>query len=398
MSDISSRKIALLLVAAGRGERMGGAVPKQYRELSGRPVIAQAMQPFLDHPAISIAQAVIGVGDEALYRATIDDHPGLARPVTGGASRQESVRIGLEALASAKPDLVLIHDAARPWVSAALIDRVLGALGGADAALPVLPVTDTVKSLDAGGRVAGTIPRETLGLAQTPQGFNFELIVKAHRDAARQGLAVTDDAALAEWAGLKVAAVAGEPSNRKITTLADLPNPGPFAGLDDIRTATGYDVHAFAEGEAEAVMLGGIAVPHERALAGHSDADVALHALTDAILGALADGDIGQHFPPSDARWRGAPSSVFLADAVARVAARGGRIAHLDLAIIAEAPKIGPHRDRMRQRIAEVCGIPVGRVAVKATTNERLGFVGRGEGIAALATATLRLPSGDDSG
>jgi len=291
------------------------------------------------------------------------------------------------------------RDAVRPFLSGALIERVVHALTGADAVVPLLPVSSTLKSISPDGKVGATVPREGLYAAETPQGFDFAVLRAAHERATAARLAFTDDAGVAEWAGLAVSVVPGEAGNIKLTTAGDLAAAERrLAGeaalhLGEVSVGTGYDVHAFGPGTS--VTLGGIAIPYERGLVGHSDADVALHALTDAILGALADGDIGQHFPPSDMRWRGAPSEKFVAFAVERVRARGGRVAHIDIAIIAEAPKIAPHRDAMRARIAEISGISVDRVAVKATTNEGLGFVGRREGIAAIATATLRLPAGE---
>jgi 2-C-methyl-D-erythritol 4-phosphate cytidylyltransferase/2-C-methyl-D-erythritol 2,4-cyclodiphosphate synthase len=261
-----------------------------------------------------------------------------------------------------------------------------------------VPIAATLKAVDADGRVLATVPRDRLQAAETPQGFRFEAIFNAHRKAAAEGRDFTDDAAVAEWAGIPVRAVPGDPGNVKLTTAADMiAADRRLAGeaaltVGDIRVGNGYDVHALGPGSE--VMLGGVAIPHARGLVGHSDADVALHALTDAVLGALAEGDIGAHFPPTDPQWRGASSDRFLADAVRRLAERGGVIAHLDLTIVAESPRVGPHRDAMRQRIAGICGISLDRVAVKATTNEGLGFVGRGEGIAAYATATIRLPFG----
>jgi 2-C-methyl-D-erythritol 4-phosphate cytidylyltransferase / 2-C-methyl-D-erythritol 2,4-cyclodiphosphate synthase len=263
--------------------------------------------------------------------------------------------------------------------------------------VPGLPVTDTVKSVDAGGFVGNTLDRKTLRTIQTPQGFAFAPLLAAHRKAAAQGREdFTDDAALAEWAGMKVAVFDGEPGNIKITNADDFARAEAmqFTRLGDVRTGTGIDVHAFGPGDH--VVLGGIRIPHAQALTGHSDADVVLHALTDAVLGALAEGDIGAHFPPSDPQWRGASSDRFLKFAVERVAARGGRIAHLDVTVVCEAPKIGPHRDAMRAKIAELSGVAIERVAVKATTSEKLGFTGRGEGIAAYATATVRLPWGSE--
>lgn len=394
-------KVAAVVVAAGTGTRAGGVdgLPKQYRDLAGRTVLAHTLAAFLDHPEIDRVVVVIHADHRALYDAAVAalaDHPRLAEPVVGGATRQDSVRCGLEALATAAPELVLVHDAARPFVSAAILDRTLAALTDADAALVGLRVVDTLKRADASDRVIDTVPREGMWTAQTPQGFRFAALAEAHARAAAGGRHdFTDDAAVAEWAGLAVRLVEGERGNVKITTAADLAEAETrmtldrFASLADIRVGTGYDVHAFEPGDH--VTLCGVAIPHEAKLNGHSDADVALHALTDAILGALADGDIGAHFPPSDMRWRGCDSTVFLRDAVERVRRRGGMIAHVDVTIIAEAPKIGPHRDVMRARVAENCGISIERVAVKATTNEKLGFVGRKEGIAAVATATLRL-------
>ncbi|MCW5696563.1 MAG: bifunctional 2-C-methyl-D-erythritol 4-phosphate cytidylyltransferase/2-C-methyl-D-erythritol 2,4-cyclodiphosphate synthase [Bauldia sp.] len=391
MSNPAQPKVAALIVAAGRGMRAGGEVPKQYRPLAGQSILSRSLRPFLDHPQVAQVAVVIHPDDRALYDAATTAHARLTEPVAGGDTRQESVRLGLAGLAAGKPDLVLIHDAARPFVTAAVIDRVIAALDDVPGALPAIPVADTLKRGAADGAVTETVPRDGLFGAQTPQGFHFEPIRQAH-EAAR-GQALTDDAAVAEAAGLAVRLVAGDAANIKLTTAEDIAAAEErMESAGETRVGTGYDVHALGPGTA--VTLGGVAIPHDGALVGHSDADVALHALTDALLGAIADGDIGVHFPPSDPEWRGAASSRFLAFAVERVLTRGGAIVHLDLAIVAEAPKIGPHRDAMRARIAEICGIDTGRVAVKATTSERLGFLGRGEGIAAIATATIRLPKG----
>jgi 2-C-methyl-D-erythritol 4-phosphate cytidylyltransferase/2-C-methyl-D-erythritol 2,4-cyclodiphosphate synthase len=317
-------------------------------------------------------------------------------PANGGATRQASVRAGLEALASQKPDIVLIHDAARPFVTAALISRAIDAAFLTGAAIPAIPVTDTIKLIGATGNVEATPERALLRIAQTPQAFRFDMILDAHRRAARDGRSdFTDDAALAEWAGLTVATFEGDPANMKMTTPEDFVREEARFGamLGDIRTGSGYDVHAFGDGDH--LMICGVRVPHNRGFLAHSDGDVGLHALVDAILGALADGDIGSHFPPSDPQWKGAASDRFLKYAVDRVTARGGRIAHLDVTLICERPKVGPHRDAMRARIAEITGLSLSRVAVKATTSERLGFTGREEGIAAMASATIRLPWGD---
>jgi 2-C-methyl-D-erythritol 4-phosphate cytidylyltransferase / 2-C-methyl-D-erythritol 2,4-cyclodiphosphate synthase len=394
--------MAALIVAGGRGIRAGSdSVPKQYRHLAGKSVLRRTLETFLAHPAIDRVLVVIGAEDAPLYSVAAPQHDHLLSPAIGGDTRQESVRRGLAALTPLNPRRVLVHDGVRPFLSPSLIDRVTHALEGSDAVVPLLPVSSTLKSISPDGKVGATVPREGLYAAETPQGFDFAAIRAAHERAAAARLPFTDDAGVAEWAGLTVSVVPGEAGNVKLTTAGDLAAAERrLAGeaalhLADIRVGTGYDVHAFGSGTS--VTLGGVAIPHEQGLAGHSDADVALHALTDAILGALAEGDIGQHFPPSDGRWRGAPSETFLAFAVERVRARGGRIAHVDLAIIAEAPKIAPHREAMRARIGAVCGIPVDRVAVKATTNEGLGFVGRREGIAAIATATLRLPAGENA-
>ena len=385
--------VAAVVVAAGRGERAGGDVPKQYRDIAGEPMIRPTLRAFLDHPQIRVVQTVINAKDQGIYRAATDGLQKLTAPVPGGATRQASVRAGLEALAASAPDLVLIHDAARPFLSSALIDRAIAAGKSTGAAVPGVVIADTVKAIDADATVAETLDRSRLRIVQTPQAFAFDLILDAHRRAARAGLeSFTDDAALAEWAGHRVSVFEGEAGNVKVTTNDDFARAGilHLAGLSDVRTGNGYDVHAFADGDH--VMLGGIRIPHSRAVTGHSDADVALHALVDAILGALADGDIGSHFPPSDPQWKGASSDRFLAFACERVRARRGIVAHLDVTVVCEAPRVSPHRDAMRARIAAIAGIAVERVGVKATTSEKLGFTGRGEGIVAMATATIRLP------
>jgi 2-C-methyl-D-erythritol 4-phosphate cytidylyltransferase/2-C-methyl-D-erythritol 2,4-cyclodiphosphate synthase len=317
----------------------------------------------------------------------------MADPVVGGATRQDSVRAGLEALTAVAPDIVLIHDAARPSVSAGLIERAIRVAEQTGAAVPGIPVVDTVKRVDEDGLVLETVERASLRAVQTPQAFDYARLLAAHRLAYEQELtAFSDDAALAEWADLPVTVFEGERENVKLTTPDDLERAERrYAdSRTDVRTATGFDVHAFEDGDH--VILGGIRIPHSRKLSGHSDADVVLHALTDAILGALCDGDIGSHFPPTDPHWRGAASDQFLAFAAERVRARGGLITLLDATLMCEAPRIGPHRDAMRARIAAIAGISESRVAVKATTTEQLGFLGRREGIAALATATIRLP------
>jgi len=387
-----SERTAVVLVAAGRGLRAGAGGPKQYRSIGGKTVIFRAMEPFCAHPEIFAVQPVTNPDDAAAFNDAVQ---GLRHepPAKGGATRQNSVLAGLEALASQKPDIVLIHDAARPFVSAGLISRAIEAAARNGAAIPTIPVTDTIKMVDDSGNVEATPERARLRIAQTPQAFRFDVILEAHRRAAREGLSdFTDDGAIAEWAGLTVATFEGDGANMKLTTPEDFVREESrlAAQLGDIRTGTGYDVHAFGEGDH--VMICGVRVPHSKGFLAHSDGDVGLHALVDAILGALADGDIGSHFPPSDPQWKGASSDRFLKYAVDRVTARGGRVANLEVTLICERPKIGPLRDTMRARIAEISGVNISRIAVKATTSERLGFTGREEGIAATASATIRLP------
>jgi 2-C-methyl-D-erythritol 4-phosphate cytidylyltransferase/2-C-methyl-D-erythritol 2,4-cyclodiphosphate synthase len=385
-------QVAAVVVAAGQGLRAGGEIPKQFRRIAGETLLERALSAFAEAPDVTFVQPVIRPDDVDLVRR-LTSGMNVLEPVAGGATRQASVRAGLEALVACTPDIVLVHDAARPFASAGLITRAIAAAEKTGAAIPALPVTDTVKRIDSTGTIEATLDRNSIRLVQTPQAFAFPALFDAHRRALAQGRNdFTDDAALAEWAGIKVSVFAGEPGNIKFTTPEDFARAEAIqsAGLGDVRTGSGLDVHAFGPGDH--VTLGGIRIPHVQALTGHSDADVALHALTDAILGALADGDIGAHFPPSDPQWRGASSGRFLTFAVERVRARGGRIAHLDLTIVCEAPRIGEHRDRMRANIANLAGIGIERVGVKATTSEKLGFTGRGEGIAAYATATIRLP------
>jgi 2-C-methyl-D-erythritol 4-phosphate cytidylyltransferase / 2-C-methyl-D-erythritol 2,4-cyclodiphosphate synthase len=381
--------IYALVVAAGRGTRLGAALPKQYLPLAGRPLLRHTLEALRAHPFIAGVVAVIHPDDRALYDKAASGLD-LLPPVAGGAQRQDSVRNGLEALASHRPSRVLIHDGARPFVDRATIDRVIAALETAPGAIAALPVRDTGKR-EADGRIAATIERAGLWRALTPQGFHFEAILEAHRAAA--GGELTDDAAIAERAGLPVALVEGSEENFKVTTMDDLARAERVlaARLGDVRTGQGFDVHAFGPGDK--VWLCGIAVPHEAGLVGHSDADVGLHALTDALLGAIGAGDIGMHFPPSDPKWRGAPSEKFLRHAADLIAEKGGIVAHVDVTIVCERPKVGPHREAMTARIAEILRVDRGRVSVKATTTEKLGFTGRGEGIAAQAVATVRLPA-----
>lgn len=384
-----------LIVAAGRGLRAGGALPKQYRSVAGIPMVRRTVDRFLAHPGIDAVLVVIGEGQRALYDDAVSGltDARLLEPVTGGDERQASVLAGLSSVEAAGFSHVLIQDAARPFVPAEMIDRVLAGLEGADAVLPVLPVVDTLKRVGDGG-VEVTVDRAALMRAQTPQGFAYTSIVEAHRAARDTGRAVTDDAEIAEVAGLAVHVVQGSENAMKITTEQDFALAETlFATPMETRVGTGFDVHRLGPGSG--VILGGLTIPHDRALQGHSDADVALHALTDAVLGAIGDGDIGAHFPPSDPEWKGASSDRFMIDAVRRVTERGGRISHLDLTVLCERPKIGPHREALRASIAKICGLDIGRVSVKATTTERLGFTGREEGIAAQAVATVLLPASD---
>jgi 2-C-methyl-D-erythritol 4-phosphate cytidylyltransferase/2-C-methyl-D-erythritol 2,4-cyclodiphosphate synthase len=375
-----------LIVAAGRGHRAGGELPKQYRTLARQSVLRRSCDSFLRHPRIDAVRAVIHPEDSDLYT---DATAGLALmpPVHGGATRQESCCNGLESLTDLAPRQVLIHDAARPFVDDVTIDAVLDALAGAPGAIAAIPVTDTLKKASAENRVAGTVEREGLWRAQTPQGFHYDDILAAHRALA--GRRLTDDAAVAEAAGIDVALALGNEDNFKLTTEEDFVRAERMLEINDIRVGNGFDVHRFDEGDS--VMLCGVNIKYDRALVGHSDADVGLHAIADALLGAIGEGDIGSHFPPGDARWRNADSALFLRRAASLIDQRGGAIRHLDVTLICEGPKIAPHRDEMRERVAEIAGVGIDRVSVKATTTEGLGFTGRGEGIAAQATATVRL-------
>lgn len=378
-------RVAALILAAGRGLRLNAAAPKQYMRVGDKALLRHSVERLQAHPEVEVVRCVIRPEDEAAFVAT-----GIQTPtLTGGATRQESARLGLEGLAAEAPDAVLIHDAARPFVGAGLVARVLAALKEAPGAVPALPVADSLRQV-ANGRVTGALPREGVWRTQTPQGFRFPDILAAHRACA--GLNLTDDAEVAMRAGLEVRVVAGAEDNFKVTTIEDLSRAEDLLArrLDDVRVGSGFDVHRFGPGDH--VMLCGVRLLHSAGLIGHSDADAGLHALTDALLGAIGAGDIGQHFPPSDPQWRGQGSELFLQRAVELVADRGGRIAHLDVTLLCEAPRVGPHREAMRARIAEIAGLDLGRVSVKATTTERLGFLGRGEGVAAQATATIRLP------
>lgn len=380
-------KCVALVVAAGRGRRFGGELPKQYHDLAGRMVLRHSLATFAAHPEVDAVRAVIHPDDRQLYDLAAAGL-GLMEPVPGGAQRQDSVRLGLESLAELAPETVLIHDGARPLVDFGVVSRVIAALSQHPGAIPAMPVSDTIKR-GTDGLISGTVERANLWRAQTPQGFRYGPILDAHRRVAGQEL--TDDAAVAEASGLAVALVPGSEENLKVTAAEDIERAARlFPPGGEVRMGTGYDVHRFAPGSG--VWLCGVLVPHEAGLEGHSDADVALHALTDAVLGAIAAGDIGRHFPPSDARWKGAPSHLFLAHAAALVRGLGGVVTGADVTIICERPKVGPHRPAMVARVAEILGIPAARVSIKATTTEGLGFTGRREGIAAQAAATVRLP------
>jgi 2-C-methyl-D-erythritol 4-phosphate cytidylyltransferase/2-C-methyl-D-erythritol 2,4-cyclodiphosphate synthase len=381
-----------LVVACGRGRRFGGEVPKQYLDLGGEPVLRRSITTLLAHPRIGAVRAIIHPDDTSDYERAV---AGLALlpPVFGGKSRQDSVRAGLESIADSPPGAVLIHDGVRPLLSAALIDRVLDALDGPGkqtcGAIAALPVRDTLKR-EADGQTAGTVDRTGLWRAQTPQAFPFNALLNAHRATA--GNAFTDDAAVAEQAGMAVALVPGDEDNLKITTEADLKQARRIL-LEPamIRVGQGFDAHRFIAGDH--VWLCGVRIEHGQGLAGHSDADVGLHAATDAILGALGDADIGAHFPDSDPKWKGASSDRFLAHAARLARERGGEIVNLDITLICEAPRITQHRAAMIERIADILGIAAGRIGVKASTSEGMGFTGRGEGIVGQAIATLRLPA-----
>jgi 2-C-methyl-D-erythritol 4-phosphate cytidylyltransferase/2-C-methyl-D-erythritol 2,4-cyclodiphosphate synthase len=391
---INQMKTAALIVAAGQGVRAGGNVPKQYQIIVGKPVLTHVIETFLDHDGIDLIQVVIGNNHTALYNNAAGDFT-ILPPVAGGITRQASVKAGLDVLRAHDVDQVLIHDAARPFVGGQIISAVMARLVDANGAIPVQPVTDTIKYVDD-DRVSSTPERARLRAAQTPQAFRFSDILKAHEKASASGIdSFTDDSSIAEWAGLDVVIVEGAPENKKLTISADFKKAEssmnhPSPALNDVRTGNGYDVHAFEPGDE--VVLCGVAIPYAKKLKGHSDADVAMHSLADAILGALCEGDIGKHFPPSDPQWKGAASDIFLKKAVELVLARGGILSHCDITLVCEEPKIGPHVDAMRASLGKIMDVETSRISVKATTSERLGFTGRGEGIAALATATIRLP------
>lgn len=390
---MTTPKIAVLIVAAGRGHRAGGALPKQYLPMGRSTILSETINSFQNSRLIDFIQVVIHPDDRALYdNATTG--LSLPEPCHGGATRQDSVRLGLEALANENPDLVLVHDAARPFVSRDVIERVTNALNAHDAVIPSLPVTDTIKQVD-GSQITGSIDRNTLRRAQTPQGFRFRALLDAHRAQADGDLAggpeKTDDAAIMEAAGIPVHVVEGDERNIKITTPEDVLTlaDGKIPPLLP-RTGTGYDVHRLGDGDH--VMLCGVRIAHDQGLIGHSDADVALHALTDALLGAAGAGDIGRHFPPSDPQWKGAPSHLFVEKAVDLIADKGGHVGNVDITIICEAPKVTPHVGAMTDVLTTLLRLSPDAINVKATTTEKLGFTGRGEGIAAQAAATIFIP------
>lgn len=390
-----TRDCAFVVVAAGRGERAGAPEegPKQYRPIGSKPVIRHTLEAVLSWHRAAAVVVVVHPDDEALLRGALDGLADAARLVTvhGGPTRQHSVLNGLEALVTESPRHVFIHDAVRPFVTHAFMDGIARVLdGGVKAALPALAVPDTLKRVQ-NGRIVATVDRAGLYAAQTPQAFDFQAILDAHRKASASGeFSFTDDAAIAEWAGHDVSLAEGLAGNVKLTVKRDIALADERLKrtmIADVRCGNGYDVHQLVPGNG--VTLCGVFIPHEKALSGHSDADVALHALTDALLATCGAGDIGDHFPPSDPQWKGAPSRIFLEKAADIVRAQGGTITNADVSIIAERPKVGPHRDAMRANMAVVLGINVERCSVKATTNEKIGFIGREEGIAAIATATV---------
>lgn len=394
-SDLNQKSdcdIAVLVVAAGRGSRFGAELPKQYLTMGGKPLLRHALEAFAAHPRVGLVRAVIHPDDRALYAAAANGLA-LAPPVAGGASRQDSVLQGLRSLAEARPRIVMIHDGARPFIEGRLLDDLATALQAAPGAISALPLVDSLKR-GSEDRILDAVPRDGLWRAQTPQAFHYAAILAAHEAAV--GAELTDDAAVAAAAGLEVRLVQGSAENIKVTTADDLQLAERWhaarqgVAQEETRVGQGFDVHRFGPGDH--VTLCGIEIPHDQSLLGHSDADVALHAATDALLGALAAGDIGSHFPPSDARWAGADSAVFITHAADLLRDAGGRLCHLDVTVICEAPKVGPHRAAMRTRLAALLRVEEARISVKATTTERLGFTGRGEGIAAQACATVSLP------
>ncbi len=388
--------VAAVIVAGGSGLRAGGEKPKQYQLIGGKPMIRWTLEAFLSHPSVKFVQAVIGAEHDGLF---YDAASGLdlPKPVIGGASRQESCRLGVEACGAAGPDKILIHDAARPFIAHDVISNVIAELDRADAVIPGLPVADTIK-FAPGGIIERTVDRSAMWFVQTPQGFTYSSILEAHRKAVREARdGFTDDAAVAEYAGMPVRIVSGNQANKKLTTSHDMDVANKdltaqhFAERPDVRMGQGIDFHIFEKGNN--VILCGVAISHTQKLKGHSDADVAMHALTDAIFGAIGEADIGVHFPPSDAQWKGAASSIFLKKAMQLLGDRGGIVANADITILAEAPKIAPHIAAMKDNLSTWLSLSPGRIAIKATTTEKMGAIGRKEGMAAYATVTVRLPA-----
>lgn len=383
--------VAVLLLSGGRGSRVGGDIPKQYREIAGVSVLRRAIDCFADHPLVDLIRVVIHPDDRAMYEQTVAGLDILA-PVLGGAERHLSALNGLKSLAPHAPDIVLIHDAARPFVSAPLINRVIKNVEGSTGVIPALPVSDTLKRVAPNSsRILETVDRASLWRAQTPQGFPYFTIMEAH--TRREGELPTDDASVLEAAGGTVVVVEGDERNIKVTTEQDFERVErlPREKNMQVRVGSGFDVHQFGPGNS--VTLCGVEIPFEHGLAGHSDADVALHALTDALLGAVGAGDIGQHFPPTDDKWKGAASHIFVEEATRHIRDAGGTINNVDITIIGERPKIGPFRSQMRAEVAKFLSIPETCVNIKATTTEKLGFTGRAEGLAAQAVTSVEVPS-----
>jgi 2-C-methyl-D-erythritol 4-phosphate cytidylyltransferase / 2-C-methyl-D-erythritol 2,4-cyclodiphosphate synthase len=393
-SEGAERKIAVVLVAAGRGERAGSVSegPKQYRLIGGRSIIAHTIDALLRHSSIGPIAVVIHPDDEDLFHQSVAAHHQIL-VVHGGATRQVSTYMGLLALRALSPDFVMIHDAVRPFVDHALLNRIMISLEKGGGVIPAVAISDTIKQVDSALLILATVPRTHLYGAQTPQAFSYDDILAAHERASAAGsLEFTDDASIAEYAGIPVRIVEGSAENVKLTWKRDIEMADQTlsARFPDVRVGNGYDVHAFEKGTH--VTLCGVGIPHTAKLSGHSDADVALHALTDALLATRGAGDIGTHFPPSDKKWKGAASRIFVEHAVRLVKDAGGRIANADVTLICEAPKIGPHREAMIMALSGMLGVDPERISVKATTNEKLGFIGRGEGIAAIATVSVVYP------
>ncbi len=400
----ANQKATIIILASGSGSRAGGSIPKQYQLVAGQPILHYSLQTAFEHQEVQSILLVVNECDQHLWQPIIDRYKNKTkfRIVFGGSERCYSVFNALkelELLNLPAEVIILVHDSARPFISSELISRAIRTAILHDAAIPVLPVTDTIKQVDESKKVTATLSRKDLRLVQTPQAFKFYKLQQAYKAAAKIGIwNFTDDASIVEANNTTVYCFEGEQSAFKITNKEDFLRSEIYAGgqavLDKIKTstrvATGYDVHAFGEGDH--IWLGGIKIKFGKSLIGHSDADPVLHALTDAVLGTIGEGDIGSHFPPSDPQWKGAESHVFLKHAVNMLPLRDGKLIHLDTTIICESPKIGPYREIMRHKIAEICQIDIGRVSVKATTSEKLGFTGRGEGIAAMATATVELP------